>query len=112
MATALLEFLAAGAPPVFVGFGSMAGRDPDKTAQVVLDAPTQAEQRGVIVTGWGGLQVPDLPQEVHVAEFIPYDWLLPRVAAVVHHGGSGTTAAGLRAGKPTVICPFVADQPF
>jgi UDP:flavonoid glycosyltransferase YjiC (YdhE family) len=45
-------------------------------------------------------------------EFVPYDWLLPRVAAVIHHGGAGTTAAGLRAGKPTVICPFVADQPF
>lgn len=47
-----------------------------------------------------------------MTEFVPYDWLLPQVAAVVHHGGAGTTAAGLRAGKPTVICPFVADQPF
>ncbi len=108
----LVEFLAAGPPPVFVSFGSMAGRDPSRKAQVVLDALAQAGQRGLIVTGWGGLRVPDPPREVHVTEFVPYDWLLPRVAAVVHHGGAGTTAAGLRAGKPTVICPFVADQPF
>jgi sterol 3beta-glucosyltransferase len=72
----------------------------------------QSGQRGLIVTGWGGLSIPDPPQSAYVAEFVPYDWLAPRVAAVVHHGGAGTTAAGLRAGKPTVICPFVADQPF
>lgn len=108
----LLEFLAAGPPPVFVGFGSMAGRDPAKTARVALDALARSGQRGLVVTGWGGLSVPDPPQSAHVTEFVPYDWLLPRVAAVVHHGGAGTTAAGLRVGKPTVICPFVADQPF
>jgi sterol 3beta-glucosyltransferase len=108
----LLDFLAAGPPPVFVGFGSMAGRHPDRTARTVLDALAQSGQRGLIVTGWGGLSVPDPPPGVYVAEFAPYDWLLPHVAAVVHHGGAGTTAAGLRAGKPTVICPFVADQPF
>lgn len=108
----LQAFLAAGPPPVFVGFGSMAGGNPTGTARVVLDALAQAGQRGLIVTGWGGLRVPDPPQDVHVTEFVPYDWLLPHVAAVVHHGGAGTTAAGLRAGKPSVICPFVADQPF
>jgi sterol 3beta-glucosyltransferase len=47
-----------------------------------------------------------------MAESIPHDWLFPKVAAVVHHGGAGTTAAGLRAGKPTIISPFMADQPF
>lgn len=108
----LLEFLDAGPPPVFIGFGSMAGRNPAKTARVVLDALARSGQRGLIVTGWGGLSVPDPPPGVYVTEFVPYDWLLPRVAAVVHHGGAGTTSAGLRAGKPTVICPFVADQPF
>jgi sterol 3beta-glucosyltransferase len=108
----LLEFLADGPPPVFIGFGSMAGGNPAKTARVVLDALTQSGQRGLIVTGWGGLIVPDPPRNVHVTEYVPYDWLLPQVAAVVHHGGAGTTSAGLRAGKPAVICPFVADQPF
>lgn len=108
----LVEFLKAGTPPVFIGFGSMAGRDPSRKARLVLDALMQSGQRGIIVTGWGGLQISVPPQNVYVAEFIPYDWLLPHVAAVVHHGGAGTTAAGLRAGKPMLICPFVADQPF
>jgi sterol 3beta-glucosyltransferase len=108
----LVEFLDAGPPPVFISFGSMVGPYPADTARVVLEALARTGQRGLIVTGWGGLTVPDPPPEVHVAEFVPYDWLLPQVAAVVHHGGAGTTAAGLRAGKPTVICPFVADQPF
>ena len=108
----LLEFLEAGPPPVFIGFGSMAGRDQSKRSSAVLDALARAGQRGLIVTGWGGLSVPDPPKSVYVAEFIPYDWLLPHVAAVVHHGGVGTLSAGLRAGKPTVVCPFVADQPF
>jgi sterol 3beta-glucosyltransferase len=109
---ALVDFLEAGPPPVFVGFGSMAGRDPDRLGRAVLAALARAGQRGVVVTGWGGLRVDDPPPGVFVAEAVPYDWLLPRVAAVVHHGGAGTIAAGLRAGKPTVVCPFVADQPF
>jgi sterol 3beta-glucosyltransferase len=109
---ALAEFLAAGPPPVFVGFGSMAGRDPARTGRTVLDAVARTGERAVIVTGWGGLEITDPPPGVHVIQSAPYDWLLPRVSAVVHHGGAGTTAAGLRAGKPTVACPFVADQPF
>lgn len=108
----LRDFLESGPPPVFVGFGSMAGRDPARTTQIVLDALMLSGQRGILVTGWGGLECVDAPEGVYVAESVPYDWLLPRVAAVVHHGGAGTTAAGLRAGKPSVICPFVADQPF
>jgi sterol 3beta-glucosyltransferase len=108
----LLEFLSAGPPPVMVGFGSMAGRNPARTTRIVLDALMQSGQRGLIVTGWGGLGISNPPAGVHAIEFAPYDWLLPRVAAVVHHGGAGTTAAGLHAGKPTVICPFVSDQPF
>ena len=108
----LAAFLASGRPPVFVGFGSMAGRDPARLAGTVLDALARTGERGVIVRGWGGLAVPDPPPGVFVAESVPYDWLLPRVTAVVHHGGAGSTAAGLRAGTPTVICPFVADQPF
>jgi sterol 3beta-glucosyltransferase len=109
---ALREFLAGGPPPVFVGFGSMPGRDPDRTGRVVIEALAESGQRGLIVTGWGGLRVRNPPPGVHVAEFVPFDWLLPQVAAVVHHGGAGTTGAGLRAGKPTIVCPFVADQPF
>lgn len=108
----LREFLAAGPPPVFVGFGSMPGREPDRTGRLVVDALARSGQRGLIVTGWGGLSVGNAPPGIHVADFVPFDWLLPQVTAVVHHGGAGTTGAGLRAGKPTIICPFVADQPF
>lgn len=109
---ALREFLAAGPAPVFVGFGSMPGREPERAGRVVMDALAASGQRGLIVTGWGGLSAPSPPPGIHVAEFVPFDWLLPQVASVVHHGGAGTTGAGLRAGRPTIVCPFVADQPF
>jgi sterol 3beta-glucosyltransferase len=108
----LLNFLDAGPPPVFVGFGSMGGRDPARTTRLVLEALARAGQRGLLVTGWGGLETEKLPETVFKVENAPYSWLFPRMAAVVHHGGAGTTGAGLQAGKPTVICPFVADQPF
>ena len=108
----LLNFLDAGPPPVFVGFGSMGGRDPARTTRLVLEALAQAGQRGLLVTGWGGLEMEKPPENVFKVENASYTWLFPRMAAVVHHGGAGTTGAGLQAGKPTVICPFVADQPF
>ena len=109
---ALRAFLDAGDPPVYVGFGSMAGRDPKRLTQIIVDALQQANVRGLLATGWGGLSAADLPATIFKIEQAPHAWLFPRVAAVVHHGGAGTTAAGLRAGRPTVICPFMGDQPF
>ncbi len=106
------RFLDAGDPPVYVGFGSMSGRDPQHLTKLVIDALQQAGVRGLIATGWGGLTAADLPETIFKIDSVPHDWLFPRVAAVVHHGGAGTTAAGLRAGRPTVICPFIVDQPF
>lgn len=108
----LEAFLDAGDPPVYVGFGSMAGRDPRRVTQIVIGALQQANVRGIIATGWGGLATDDLPESIYKIDNAPHDWLFPRVSAVVHHGGAGTTAAGLRAGRPTVICPFIVDQPF
>lgn len=108
----LVHFLEAGAPPVYIGFGSMGARKGQQRAQIVLEALEKSGQRAVLVRGWGGLKAADLPPNVFMVESAPHDWLFPRVAAVVHHGGAGTTAAGLRAGKPSVICPFMADQPF
>ena len=110
----LLQFLANDSPPIYVGFGSIFGRDAMTTTKIVVDAITQAEVRAVVATGWGGLNITniELPENVLAIESAPHDWLFPQVAAVVHHGGCGTTAAGLRAGKPTVICPFFGDQPF
>ena len=99
-------------PPVYVGFGSAAGLHPEKLANVVIAALVQAGQRGVIATGWGGLAPPNLPGDIFQLEAAPHAWLFPRMAAVVHHAGAGTTAAALRAGKPSIICPFLGDQPF
>ncbi len=108
----LVEFLDAGPPPVYVGFGSMKNRDPQQTTRMVLQALKQTGQRGLLMTGWGGLSNTDLPDDVFLLKEAPHDWLFPRMAAVVHHGGAGTTAAGLRSGVPSIIIPFLIDQPF
>ena len=108
----LQAFLDAGDPPVYVGFGSMIGRDPERTARLVAEALRAAGVRGLLATGWGGLSPTDLGDDLFVLEQAPHDALFPHCAAVVHHGGAGTTAAGLRAGRPTVVCPFFGDQPF
>jgi UDP:flavonoid glycosyltransferase YjiC (YdhE family) len=65
-----------------------------------------------LLSGWGGLQKTDLPAAVFMIDSIPHAWLFPRVAAVVHHGGAGTTAAGLRAGVPSLVIPFTTEQEF
>ncbi|MGG5889662.1 glycosyltransferase [Falsiroseomonas sp. HC035] len=109
---ALLAFLAAGPPPVYVGFGSLPAEDARPLAELAMSAAAQAGQRAVLATGWGGLDPGQAPASVHVLDGAPHGWLFPRMAAVVHHGGAGTTAAGLRAGRPSVICPFFGDQPF
>jgi UDP:flavonoid glycosyltransferase YjiC (YdhE family) len=109
---ALVAFLEAGPPPVYVGFGSMSQRKPQETADLVLQALVQADQRGILLSGWSGLHQIETPDTVYMIHSIPHAWLFPRVAAVVHHGGAGTTAAGLRAGVPSIIVPFFGDQPF
>lgn len=108
----LLTFLEAEKPPVYVGFGSMVDEQIERATQVVLGALQRTGQRGILLGGWGGLGKGDLPESVLRIESVPHDWLFHRVSAVVHHGGAGTTATGLRQGKPTVIVPFFADQPF
>lgn len=105
-------FLQGGAPPVYIGFGSMSARKPVETARLILRALQQTGLRAILASGWGGLRLEHVPESVLLVDAIPHDWLFQRVAAVVHHGGAGTTAAGLRAGVPSVVVPFFADQPF
>jgi sterol 3beta-glucosyltransferase len=108
----LEAFLNSGPPPVYVGFGSMAGRDPERLASIVIEALQSAGVRGIIATGWGGLKTESLPDTILKIDQAPHEWLFPRTTAIVHHGGAGTTAAALRAGKPSVVVPFFGDQPF
>ena len=108
---ALAAFLKAGPPPVYAGFGSMPAREPEKLGTMIMQAIRAAGQRGVIASGWGGMEAGNA-DDIHVIESAPHDWLFPRMAAVIHHGGAGTTAAGFHAGAPSVICPFGVDQPY
>ncbi len=107
---ALTAFIAQGEPPVFIGFGSMVVPNPAQTARTISEALRSANLRGVLQTGWAGL----VQEDEHLITIgdVPHDWLFPQMAAVVHHGGSGTTHSALRAGKPSLIVPFMADQPF
>lgn len=108
----LMEFLDAGAKPIYIGFGSMGNRKPEEVTNIVLQALAQTKQRAIVASGWGGLSRQQLPEDVFMVDAIPHAWLFPRMAAVVHHGGAGTTAAGLRAGVPSILVPFFGDQPF
>ncbi|HSG15027.1 MAG TPA: glycosyltransferase [Anaerolineae bacterium] len=108
----LANFLEAGPPPVYVGFGSMIDKGSAVVTRIVLDALAMTGRRAILLGGWGGLGAGDLPQNVLRINRAPHSWLFPQMAAVVHHGGAGTTAAALRAGVPNVIVPFFADQPF
>jgi sterol 3beta-glucosyltransferase len=108
----LTDFLADGPRPVCVGFGSVRTRERELLWQTVLEALDRSGQRAVLLTGWSGHDSGPLPSGVLALEAVPHDWLLPRMAAAVHHGGAGTTAAALRAGVPAVVVPFTNDQPF
>jgi sterol 3beta-glucosyltransferase len=108
----LLNFLQSGSPPVFIGFGSMVSRNPEETANLVLEAIALTGQRAILQAGWGGLSKSDRLDTVLMVDSIPHSWLFPRMAAVVHHGGAGTTSAGLKAGVPSIVIPFFGDQPF
>jgi len=106
----LLRFLENGPPPVYIGFGSMSHQNPESQTRLALRALELSGQRGVLLTGWGGITRLDAPPNVFFVDNVPHAWLFPRMAAVVHHGGAGTTAAGLRAGAPSIITPFGGDQ--
>jgi sterol 3beta-glucosyltransferase len=109
---ALDAFLLRGGPVVSIGFGSMTSANPEDVTKLVLDAVRRAGVRAVLLSGWGGLASLPESDDVFCAEALPHDWLFPRVGAVVHHGGAGTTGAAFSAGVPAIVVPFAADQPF
>ncbi|MBL8097308.1 MAG: glycosyltransferase family 1 protein [Anaerolineales bacterium] len=108
----LVSFLERGPAPIYVGFGSMASVNPERLGRIIQSAVHQAGVRAVVARGWDGLRLAADDPSIFVLDAAPHDWLFPRMAAVVHHGGAGTTGAGLRAGRPTLVCPFFGDQPF
>jgi len=109
---ALLQFLENGPPPVYLGFGSINLGDSESKTRLILDALKLTGQRGVVLTGWGGLTRLTSPPHIFFVDDVPHNWLFPRMAAVMHHGGAGTTGAGLRAGVPNILTPIGADQFF
>ena len=110
--TELQRFLADGAPPVYVGFGSMSSDGEEDLTGIVFDALRRCGLRGILATGWGGLTPAQLPADMLMLDWVPHDWLFPHTTAVIHHGGAGTTATGLRHGVPQVVVPFFGDQHF
>jgi sterol 3beta-glucosyltransferase len=105
-------FLAGDGPVVSIGFGSMSSDDPGAVTEMVVGAVRDAGVRAVLLSGWGGLENERDSDDVFVADTLPHDWLFPQMAAVVHHGGAGTTGAALAAGVPSIVIPFAVDQPF
>jgi UDP:flavonoid glycosyltransferase YjiC (YdhE family) len=108
----LTDFLDAGEPPICIGFGSMVGHNLEQVTRIVIDGVRESGRRAVLLSGWAGIGNAKLGDEIYRIEAAPHEWLYPRVSAAVHHGGAGSTAAGLRAGLPTVIIPHLGDQPF
>lgn len=109
---ALADFLAAGEPPIYIGFGSMVSGNMDRLFRMIAQAVTAAGKRAILVTGWSGAAAISDSKNTFVTQFVPHDWLFPKVSAVVHHGGAGTFSSGLRWGCPTLVLPFGGDQPF
>ena len=107
---ALRDFLAAGEAPIYIGFGSMAGFDRNTLLDAIVTAV--GGRRALFYPGWSGTQGHELPGNFCVIEDTPHDWLFPRTALAIHHGGSGTSHSAARAGIPSIVLPFAGDQPF
>lgn len=110
--TDLTDFLKAGPPPIYIGFGSIVIDNPTNLTQTLFKAISTLNIRALISKGWGGLSSQSKPENIFFIDDVPHDWLFPRVQIVVHHGGAGTTAIGLKCGKPTVVVSFFGDQKF
>jgi sterol 3beta-glucosyltransferase len=107
----LLSFLEDGEPPVCITFGSMVNRHQQRIDRIVRQSLRETENRGIILSGWGGIRESSSTDLLYL-DSVPHEWLLPRCKMVIHHGGAGTTGAGLRAGIPNIVIPFMGDQSF
>jgi len=109
----LENFINNGETPIYIGFGSMKDFDSfNKTLDIIIDALNITKQKAIVGLGWTTNNFKgQLPDNIYLVGSIPHTWLFPKMKMVIHHGGAGTTAAGLRAGKPTIIIPHNADQP-
>lgn len=110
--TALKSFLKAGPPPIVISFSSMPLRQPGNAFEMIKEALKRTGQRGIILTGWSGITSTETDEDILCIQEVPHTWLFRQAAGIIHHGGAGTTAAVLRAGKPMTICPFTGDQSF
>lgn len=110
--SSLTDFLEGGDPPVFIGFGSMPVKDPPALTRIILEALKKTGQRAVLSSGWAGLGSDHLPETVYPLDYAPYGWLFPRMAMVVHHGGSGTTGFALLSGVPSCAVALGFDQVY
>ncbi len=106
----LINFIGEGDPPVAVAFGNSSSLDMDRVYQKIIKALTLSNQRGILVGANPDLQ--GIPPSVFQVDNVPYQWLFKLCAAVIHHGGAGTTGQGLAAGVPNIVLPFTSDQPF
>ena len=108
----LVDFLSAGSPPLSIGFGSVGAIDEEASLGIIRKALRLSGQRGVVNVRAEHLRAQASTSELLAVDDVPHEWLFPRMAAVVHHGGSGSTGAGLRAGVPNIVVPYFSDQPF
>jgi sterol 3beta-glucosyltransferase len=108
----LTDFLAAGPPPVAIGFGSMTPQRAERLTRVVVEGLRRSGQRGILLGGWGALGAGIFGDSILAIDECPHEWLFPRTIAVVHHGGAGTTGAALRGGTPSIVVPLGFDQPY
>lgn len=109
----LLNFLATGEKPVYIGFGSSTNESSEEFLALIVKALETSHSRGILLSGWGNLgKGAALPENIFQIDEAPHEWLFPKMCTIVHHGGAGTTAAGLRSGVPSIVIPHCADQPF
>lgn len=110
----LIDFLNAGEPLIYIGFGLIVVDNPENFTKIIFDAVGRAGVRALVSRGWGGLGLDkdQVPDNIFMLDNIPHDWLFPKIKACVHHSGAGTTAIGLKCGLPIIIIPFFRDQYF